>query len=117
MQLQLIQNRIYEIRGDINPGDKTEDGYQLRPHIVWFDEQVPKIIEAKRIMTDADIFVLVGSSLQVYPASGLINYVASHVPKYIIDKKIPFVSSQPNFSFIEKPATEGIKELLSFLIN
>ena len=111
------ESKIHEIRDDINMGDKAEDGFQLRPHIVWFDEQVPKIIEAKRIMTQADIFVLVGSSLQVYPASGLINYVAPHVPKYIIDKKIPFVSFQQNFFFLEKPATEGVKELHDLLVK
>ena len=111
------KSKIYEIRGDINFGDKADDGFQLRPHIVWFDEQVPKIMEAKRIMTKADVFVLVGSSLQVYPASGLINYVAPHVPKYIIDKKIPFVFPQSNFFFIEKPATEGVKMLYNFLVK
>ncbi len=109
------ENEIYEITGDINLGDKADDGAQLRPHIVWFDEQVPKIIEAKKLMTEADIFVLVGTSLQVYPASGLINYVALDVPKYIIDKKIPFLSAQHNLFFIEKPATEGVKELIEIL--
>jgi len=89
----------------------------LRPHVVWFEEQVPKIIEAKKLMTQADLFVLVGSSLQVYPASGLINYVRHNVPKYIIDKKIPFVSSQPNLFLIEKPATEGVQELYNILIG
>ncbi|MEO6329706.1 MAG: Sir2 family NAD-dependent protein deacetylase [Ginsengibacter sp.] len=107
---------IYDIRGDINLGDKAEDGHQLRPAIVWFDEQVPKIIEAKKLMTQADVFVLAGSSLQVYPASGLINYVSPDVPKYIIDKKIPPVVSQPNLFLIEKAATEGIQELYNILI-
>jgi NAD-dependent deacetylase len=111
----LDESKIYEIRGDINLGDLAEDGGQLRPHIVWFNEQVPKIIEAKEIMTEADIFVLVGTSLQVYPASGLMNYVAPSVPKYIIDKKIPSVISQPNLFLIEKPATEGVAELQRLL--
>ena len=109
------ESKIYEIRGDINLGDKAEDGGQLRPHIVWFDEQVPMILKAKKIMPGADIFILVGSSLQVYPAAGLVNFVPSHVPKYIIDKQIPFVSSQPNLFFIEKPATEGVTELKKIL--
>ena len=111
------ESKIYEIRDNINIGDNAEDGCQFRPHIVWFDEQVPKIVEAKKIMTKADVFVLVGSSLQVYPASGLINYVAPHVPKYIIDKKIPFVFPQSNFFFIEKTATEGVKMLYNFLVK
>ena len=109
------ESKVYEIRGDINLGDKAEDGQQLRPHIVWFDEQVPMILKAKKIMHEADIFVLVGSSLQVYPAAGLMNYVPFNVPKYIIDKQIPFVSSQPNLFFIEKPATEGVAELNKIL--
>src|SRR5437016_2977911 len=67
------QKDVYEIKGDINWGDKAEDGFQLRPHIVWFEEPVPLIEEAVRIMTTADIFVLVGTSLQVYPAAGLID--------------------------------------------
>jgi NAD-dependent deacetylase len=109
--------KIYEIRDDINVGDKAEDGGQLRPHIVWFNEQVPEIIKAKSIMTEADIFVLVGSSLQVYPASGLINHVALDVPKYIIDKKIPSVMPQPNLFLIEKPATEGVAILKNTLLE
>jgi NAD-dependent deacetylase len=117
LEFNCDESKVLEIREDITLGDKAEDGFQLRPHIVWFDEQVPKIIEAKKIMTQADVFVLVGSSLQVYPASGLINYVAPHVPKYIIDKKIPFVSAQPNYFFIEKPATEGVRDLCDLLLK
>jgi len=105
----------YEIRGDINLGDTDEAGYQLRPHIVWFEEPVPMIGEAARIMSTADIFVLVGTSLQVYPAAGLMDFVPAHVPKYIIDRKIPPVGNQSNLILIEKPATEGVGELLIIL--
>lgn len=111
------ENKIYEIRDEINLGDMAKDGSQLRPHIVWFEEPVPMIVEAMRIMTEADIFILVGTSLQVYPAAGLINYVPLGVPKYIIDKKIPFESATANFYFIEKPATEGVKELQQILLR
>jgi NAD-dependent deacetylase len=111
------ENKIYEIRGDINFGDTDEDGFQLRPHIVWFEEPVPMIEEAMKIMTEADIFVLVGTSLQVYPAAGLINFVPLDVPKYIIDKKIPFSSAPPNFYFFEMPATEGVEELRKILLS
>ena len=106
------ENTIYDIRGDINLGDVAKDGTQLRPHIVWFEEPVPKITEAVQIMRTADIFVLVGSSLQVYPAASLVDYVPAHVTKYIIDKKIPYTSTPPNFYFFEKPATEGVGELV-----
>ncbi len=109
--------KIYEIKSDINLGDTAEDGSQLRPHIVWFEEPVPMIPDAIKIMQAADIFVLVGSSLQVYPAAGLIDYVAPQVSKYIIDKKIPYTAAPPNFFFIEKPASEGVKELKGILLG
>lgn len=107
---------IIEIRGDINLGDKGTDGTQFRPHIVWFEEPVPMIEKAAALLTGADIFVLVGTSLQVYPAAGLINYVPLDIPKYIIDKKIPPVSNYPNLYLIEKPATEGVEELVKILM-
>ncbi len=68
-------------------------------------------------MPMADIFVLVGTSLQVYPAAGLVNYVPFNVPKYIIDKQIPFIASQPNLFFIEKPATEGMAEFKKIILR
>ena len=106
------EHLISEIRGDINLGDKATDGSQLRPHIVWFEEAVPMIAEAASVMARADIFVLVGTSLQVYPAAGLIDYVQHDVPKYIIDKKIPPVNRYENIIPIERSATEGVGELL-----
>jgi NAD-dependent deacetylase len=108
-------HKSVEIRGDINPGDRGEDGTQYRPHIVWFEEPVPMIERAAQIMTDADLFVLVGTSLQVYPAAGLIHYVPLDVPKYIIDKKIPPIGNYPTIHLIEKPATEGVEELMKLL--
>jgi len=106
---------ICEIKGDINLGDKASDGAQLRPHIVWFEEEVPMIATAAEICMDADIFVLIGTSLQVYPAAGLIQYVPLKSPKYIIDKKIPEMNEFGNMHFIEKPATEGVQELVKLL--
>ncbi len=108
-------NKIYDIRGDILPGDFAKDGSQLRPHIVWFDEPVPKIIEAMQIVPSADIFVLVGSSLQVYPAAGLLQYVQPGVPKFIIDKKNPLDYSIKGLHFLEMPATEGVLILKKLL--
>jgi NAD-dependent deacetylase len=109
---------IREIRGDINIGDLAKDGGQYRPHIVWFEEPVPKIEEAVSIVYTADIFVVVGTSLAVYPAAGLINYVEIDTQKYVIDKKVPPLSPMKNLTIIEKPATEGVgglKELLATL--
>src|SRR5688572_11779820 len=106
---------VYEIRGDIKIGDRAADGGQLRPHIVWFEEPVPKIEEAIPVVRQADIFVVVGTSLVVYPAAGLVNYAPWNVPKYIIDKRIPYTSEITNITAIEKPATEGIVELIELL--
>jgi len=117
MRSERNEDLIYDIRGDIKFGDKAEDGTQLRPHIVWFEEPVPKIEEAVPIVYGADILVVVGTSLVVYPAAGLVNYTAFDVPKYIIDKKIPYVSSLSNLTVIEKPATEGVTELLAILLK
>lgn len=116
-KMRSVENEqlISEIRGDINLGDLAADGSQLRPHIVWFEEAVPMIPQAATVMNRADIFVLVGTSLQVYPAAGLLDYVPTEVPKYIIDKKIPPVNRYENIIVIEKSATEGIGELLSIL--
>jgi NAD-dependent deacetylase len=106
---------IYEIKDDIKIGDKAEDGEQLRPYIVWFEEPVPKIEEAIPVVRSADIFVVVGTSLVVYPAAGLVDYVARNIPKYIIDKRIPYTSEITSLTAIEKPATEGVKELVALL--
>ena len=97
-------------------GDLAEDGTQLRPHIVWFEEPVPMIQQAASVMTTADVFILIGTSLQVYPAAGLIDYVPDDTPKYIIDRKIPPVNRYDNIFAIEKTATEGVGELLKMLL-
>jgi len=106
---------VYAIYGDIQMGDKAADGAQLRPHIVWFEEPVPKMEEAIAVAKEAEIFLIIGTSLVVYPAAGLVNYVPWEVPKYIIDKKIPYASSLHHVTAIEKPATEGMKELVSLI--
>jgi NAD-dependent deacetylase len=106
---------IYEIKNDILLGDRAEDGAQLRPHIVWFEEAVPMIEVAIPIVQSADVFVVMGTSLVVYPAAGLVNIVQHSIPKFIVDKKIPYTSEVYNLTAIEKPATEGIKELIKCL--
>ena len=107
--------KVYAIEGDINVGDLAEDGSQLRPFIVWFEEDVPMIEVAARIVRQADIFVVIGTSLQVYPAAGLVNYAPHQNPKFIIDKKIPYTASLYNLTVIEKSAVEGMKELMEKL--
>lgn len=117
MRSERNEQFIYDIRGDIKLGDKAEDGSQLRPNIVWFEEAVPMIEEAIPVVHGADVFVVVGTSLVVYPAAGLINYVSAFVPKYIIDKQVPVTQNVHNLTTIEKPATEGVKELVSLLTS
>jgi NAD-dependent deacetylase len=107
---------IYEIRGDINVGDLAPDGFQLRPHIVWFEEPVPMMEKAAALLHDCDYFVVIGTSLQVYPAASLLHYAPPFLPKYIIDKKIPVTENYPNLHPIEKPATEGVRELKKLLL-
>jgi NAD-dependent deacetylase len=109
------ENKIYEIRGDMQLNACGEDGYLLRPNIVWFEEPVPMISAAISIATTADIFVVVGTSLAVYPAAGLINYVAPGTPIYMIDKKLPIAKGINNLTAIEKPATEGVRDLIQIL--
>lgn len=115
MRSETDEDLVYEIKGDIQLGDVAEDGSQLRPFIVWFEEPVPAIQEAVALVQQADIFVVVGTSLAVYPAAGLLHYVHPGVPVYIIDKKIPSVSPFPGLVCIEKPATEGVAELIEKL--
>ncbi|MBO9660923.1 MAG: NAD-dependent deacylase, partial [Chitinophagaceae bacterium] len=112
------ESLIYPITGDINIGDLADDGAQLRPHIVWFEEPVPMIGEAVPLVRQADYFVVVGTSLAVYPAAGLVDFAPLHVPKFIIDKKIPAADGMTGLSglkMIEMPATEGVKELIRLL--
>jgi len=115
MRSEFDESLVYEIKGDINLGDKASDGAQLRPHIVWFEEPVPMIEEAIPLVHEAEIFVVVGTSLVVYPAAGLVNYASRYIPKYIIDKQIPYTSSVINVTGIEKPATQGVQELIKIL--
>ena len=111
------EQTVYEIRGDINVGDTDKKGSQLRPFIVWFEEPVPMIEKAVAILQDCDYFVVVGTSLQVYPAAALLHYAPTFLPKFIIDKKIPAINSYPNLHIIEKPATEGVEELRKILLD
>lgn len=115
MRSEKTPSLIYPIHDDISLGDKAEDGAQLRPHIVWFEEEVPMIAEAIPVMQLADIFVLIGTSLAVYPAAGLVDYIAPEVEKYVLDKVIPPVHRYSNVIPIEKPATEGINDLMKML--
>lgn len=115
MRSEINETLIYPIDADIHMGDVAEDGAQLRPHIVWFEEPVPMMDNAARLVLNADLFLIVGTSLVVYPAAGLVDYAPPYLPKYIVDKKIPYLPGLPNLTVIEKPATEGMKEVVPLL--
>jgi NAD-dependent deacetylase len=107
---------VYDIGGsELKWGDKCELGSQLRPHIVWFGEAVPMIEPAAEWVAQADIFVVVGTSLQVYPAAGLTQYAPNDIQKFIIDPQIPDVRGISNLIRIEKGAGEGLAELKRML--
>lgn len=107
---------IIDWHQDINLGDLHTDGYQLRPHIVWFGEAVPAIMEAMEIVQKADYIIVIGTSLQVYPAAGLIDYAKPNAPIYYID---PNPANIPNISnpleVIRSSASEGMKMLADTL--
>ena len=90
-----------------------EKGFQLRPHIVWFGEAVPMLEKAIEITQDADIFVVIGTSLNVYPAASLIDYVPKNSPIYLIDPND--VSTYRKVNFIKENASTGIKKLIQLL--
>ncbi len=108
---------VYDIRGwALNRGDLCEKGSQLRPHIVWFGEPVPLIMEAAEHCTQADILIVIGTSLQVYPAAGLIHYAFQGVPKYLVDPKAADVPLVENLTIIRKTAGEGVPPLVDRLL-
>lgn len=106
-----------EIRTDMKLGELAPDGSPWRPDIVWFEEPVPMIEPAAALVNNAEIFVVVGTSLVVYPAAGLVHYAGLDIPKFIIDKNIPYTSGIHNLTAIEKPATEGVQELRELLVH
>ena len=100
---------------DVKMGDKAADGSQLRPFIVWFGEPVPMIETAIEISEQADIFVIIGTSLNVYPAAGLLNYVPYDVPVYLIDPKEVSIASGRKVHVIQKGASDGMEDLKKML--
>lgn len=100
---------------EINLGDKAADGSQLRPFIVWFGEAVPEMSQAINVVSKADIVVIVGTSMQVYPAAGLINYIRPGIPTYLIDPAEVTVSS--NIKIIKEKASSGLKKLKNELVS
>ena len=107
---------VYDIEGwELNQGDYCEKGAQLRPHIVWFGEQVPKMDLAIAELQEADAFVVVGTSLAVYPAAGLLDMASAKIPKFLVDPNIPDVSPKQNLTFVNENATTGVTKVAKMM--
>ncbi len=117
MRSEKDESLINPVLDDIQIGDMASDGMQFRPHIVWFEEPVPLIVDAGMLVNKADFFAIIGTSLAVYPAAGLIDFAPANIPKFIVDKSIPFTRGIKNLNHIQKPATIGIQELEDQLLK
>ena len=107
---------IYDWEKDVNLGDKCAKGGQLRPHIVWFGEDVPMIGVAAQLCHIADMLIIVGTSMQVYPAAGLVHEIDADAPKYFIDPK-PAAVNVPNLTVIAEKGTIGVPQLVEELMK
>ena len=114
----LDENLVYELDGwELHWGDTCERGSQLRPNIVWFGEMVPMMDVAQQETAQADVLVVVGTSLQVYPAAGLLYEVGENTPVYIIDPSTPEYAQRPTVHPIAEPASVGLPQLVKQLID
>jgi NAD-dependent deacetylase len=107
---------VQDWKTDLVLGDKCSKGYQLRPHIVWFGEAVPMIEKAMQICKTVDVLLIIGTSMQVYPAASLMHYVSESVKIYYIDPK-PAMDSNSQTTVIAKTATNGMKEFIKILTS
>ena len=107
---------VLEWSKDLYLGDVDKNGDQLRPHIVWFGEAVPQLENAIEITKQADVLVIIGTSMQVYPAASLIHYVSSNTPIYFIDPA-PSISKNTNTTIIKSGAQQGTKQLIKMLVD
>jgi len=106
------EKAYYTVHGwELKMEDRCPDGFPLRPHVVWFGEAVPKLELAAEFVSFADYLVVVGTSLNVYPAAGLIHYAKSSCRKFVIDPKVKELNVDSSFTKISKSAVEGVKEL------
>ena len=109
-------HRLYPLNGkDIQLGDTCELGSQLRPHVVWFGESVPEIERAEAIVQTADVLIVVGTSLKVYPAAGLTQNAPAHCQKYLVDPELPSLALQEEFTCIAEPAGTALPRLIQRL--
>lgn len=114
----LNPNLIYEIKGwELKLGDRCEKGSQLRPHIVWFGEMIPDLDQAALLTSTADIFIIIGTSLNVHPAAGLINYTPYEAINYLVDPNADETKYINNLTIIKEKAGIGVPILVENLLN
>jgi NAD-dependent deacetylase len=114
----LDESLIYDVNGwQLDMGDKCDKGAQLRPNIVWFGEMVPLMEVAINEVRSCDFFIVIGTSMAVYPAAGLINYVNSNVPKYIIDPNLPDIQTKENMYLYEEKGSIGVPQVAKILLE
>ena len=107
------EKKYYPINGtSLSKKDLCPEGYRLRPHVVWFGEPVPMMEAATKLITDATHFVVIGSSLQVYPAAGLVDFCPKEALKWIVDPKAEHISFHSDFRHIRKTAVDGIEQVI-----
>ncbi len=112
------ESLVYPILGwELKLGDLCEKGSQLRPHIVWFGEMVPMMEVAAKLANEADVFIVAGTSMLVYPAAGLIEYVRYEIPKFIVDPNKPDVRGGANIHFITEKASTGMEKVKAKLMQ
>jgi len=112
------ENLVYPIPGwELKLGDRCEKGSQLRPNIVWFGEMVPLMQVAAQEASTAEIFLVVGTSLVVYPAAGLIDYVSYDALKYVVDPKLPDMRHIPHLKMIQEKASTGMERIKQELLS
>lgn len=110
------EQQVLNWEDDLNEGHLCSHQSQLRPHIVWFGEEVPMLEEAMQITSEADILIIIGTSMQVYPAAGLMHYTRPGIPIYFIDPK-PTVSGKGNLKVYAEKASSGVRKVVDELLN
>lgn len=112
------ESLVYDMdHWELKMGDLCDKGSQLRPHIVWFGEMVPMMEEAARIAGQADIFLVIGTSLVVYPAAGLVDCAPHDCQVYVVDPNLPVVGERANIQLIEEKASVGVEKLRKQLVE
>ena len=112
------EDKYYPIVGwELTANDKCPDGFRLRPHVVWFGEQVPALNDAARILQEADILIVVGTSLQVYPAASLVHLAPDYCKCYVIDPNVDDFDIPSNFVKLKAKASDGLRELIKRIVD